>query len=92
MRVCYAVTFFATAFFTVAVVADACKDAEVRTAAEAALAELKILKYRGVDALFVVSGYNSLEAVLFQLGRHSKTENIERLTQLKDTFRRLQNN
>lgn len=86
MRVSYAVTFFATAFFTVAVVAHACKDAE------AALAELKILKYRGVDALFVVSGYNSLEAVLFQLGRHSKTENIERLTQLKDTFRRLQNN
>ncbi len=68
------------------------KDAEVRTAAEAALAELQVLKYRGVDTLLVVSGYNSLEAVLFQLGRHSKTENIERLTQLKDTFRRMQNN
>ncbi|MBN8219374.1 MAG: hypothetical protein J0L53_00540 [Spirochaetes bacterium] len=69
---------------------DACKDGDVRAAAEATLAELAVLKHRSADKILVAGGYNSLEQVLFQLDRHTKSENLEKLTGLKEGFIRAQ--
>lgn len=62
---------------------DQCKDTEIRNAAEATLAELSVLKHRGVDPLSVAVGYIGLEEILFELERNTKSENLEKLNRMR---------
>ncbi|MFZ5631203.1 MAG: hypothetical protein ACOY5B_18885 [Spirochaetota bacterium] len=63
---------------------DQCKDADIQKAAEATLAELNVLKHRGVDPVSVAVGYIGLEEILFQLEKYTKTENLEKLNRMRE--------
>jgi len=60
-----------------------CKDADIRAAAEATLAELTVLRQRGVEPVLVSGGYAGLEEILFQLELNTKLENLEKLERMK---------
>jgi len=60
-----------------------CKDGDIRAAAEATLAELTVMKHRGVEPVLVSGGYAGLEEILFQLELNTKLENLEKLEHLK---------
>jgi len=65
---------------------DQCKDADIRTAAEATLAELTVLRYREVEPVIVFGGYDGLEKILFELEQNTKSENLEKLNRMRERF------
>lgn len=65
---------------------DAHKDAKVRAAAQATLAELTVLKRGADDKMYIARSYTALEQVLFGLDWHTQTENLEALLRLKKSF------
>lgn len=65
---------------------DAHDDADVRRAAQTTLAELTALKRGTDDKILIAGSYTALEQVLFNLDRHTHTENLEALASLKKKF------
>jgi hypothetical protein len=73
---------------------DACKDDALRVAAKGVLTDLALLRRQGANVpearLPVADADRDLENILFQLDRHTKTENLEKLKRLKEDIKKWQ--
>jgi hypothetical protein len=73
---------------------DACKDDALRAVAKEVLADLALLRRHGANVpearVPIADAARDLENILFQLDRHTKTENLEKLKRLKEDIKKWQ--